>query len=249
MLNMPAWRTHRERHEHGRGESDAQDAAAIAQVVLRKSAELAPALESSVVRAFSLLESLRRQTVQDRTQAIQRLRALWTQLYPEREAQARDLTDSTTLRRLRRIELGDGLAEKVATRSLRALARQIEQLGRRINELDRELEALLAQHGNPVADLPGGGPRVAAALIAHTGDAGRFRSADAFARYCGAAPIPAGSGKTAGRHRLNRGGNRRLNAALHRIALVQMRIDPRARAYIERKRAEGKTAPAKRVAR
>lgn len=72
------------------------------------------------------------------------------------------------------------------------------------------------------------------------GDIGRFRSSDAFAAFAGVAPIPASSGQTQ-RMRLNRGGNRQLNRALHTIALAQAIHHAPARAYIERKRAEGKT--------
>src|SRR6266511_3689594 len=100
---------------------------------------------------------------------------------------------------------------------------------------------LLTEHGNPVGDLHGAGTQIAAALIAHAGDVRRFRDAAAFARFCGAAPIPCGSGQTAGRHRLHRGGNRQLNAALYRIAIVQARHHPPARTYLARKIAEGKT--------
>jgi transposase len=78
-------------------------------------------------------------------------------------------------------------------------------------------------------------------VIAHAGDVRRFRDAAAFARFCGAAPIPCGSGQTTGRHRLHRGGNRQLNAALSRIAIVQARHHPPARSYLARKIAEGKT--------
>ncbi|MFL5799055.1 MAG: transposase [Actinomycetota bacterium] len=68
----------------------------------------------------------------------------------------------------------------------------------------------------------------------------RFRSMGGFAMACGAAPIPVSSGQT-NRHRLNRGGNRQLNRALHTIALVQARVDSRARTFVDRKQAEGKT--------
>ena len=66
-------------------------------------------------------------------------------------------------------------------------------------------------------------------------------SSSAFARFCGAAPIPRGSGQTAGRHRLHRGGNRQLNAALYRIAIVQQRHHPQAKTFLARKINEGKT--------
>jgi transposase len=241
VLNVPAWRTHRERRRHGPGKTDPGGATAVAQVVLRKRAELGPALEPELVRALALLELQRRRLVRDRTQAVQRLRADWNQVDPVGEARVVNLTRQRELRRLRRIGFGDGLVEQVAARCIRDLARDIEDLNKRIASLDAEIAQLLAEHGNPIADLHGAGTQIAAAVIAHAGDVRRFRDAAAFARFCGAAPIPCGSGQTAGRHRLHRGGNRQLNAALYRIAIVQARHHPPARAYLARKIAEGKT--------
>jgi len=145
------------------------------------------------------------------------------------------------LRRLKRISFGDGLVEKLAARCIRELARDIEDLNQRITALDREIAELLDQHDNPLADLLGAGTNLTATVIAQAGDVRRFRDAAAFARFCGAAPIPCGSGQTAGRHRLHRGGNRQLNAALYRIAIVQQRHHPAAKAFLTRKTAEGKT--------
>ena len=129
----------------------------------------------------------------------------------------------------------------IAAGIVRELARDVDALNQRISELDAQIAALLEAHGNPVADLLGAGNQIAAALIAHAGDVRRFRDAAAFARFCGAAPIPCGSGQTSGRHRLHRGGNRQLNAALYRIAIVQQRHHPAAKAFLARKIAEGKT--------
>src|SRR4051812_8851525 len=241
VLNVPAWQTHRERRRHGPGKTDPGDAIAVAQVVLRKGAELGPALEPELVRALALLELQRRRLVRDRTQAIQRLRADWNQIDPVGEARVVNLTRQRELRRLKRISFGDGLVEQVATRCIRDLACDIEDLNQRIAKLDREIAELLAEHGNPLDDLHGAGTHIAAAVIAHVGDVRRFRNAAAFARFCGAAPIPPGSGQTAGRHRLHRGGNRQLNAALYRIAIVQAPHPPPARTYLARKIAEGKT--------
>ena len=213
----------------------------VAEVVLRRPHELASALEPELIRAFALLEGLRRQSVYDRTQAIQRLRAIWTQVDPEAEAKLGNCASARALRKLKRIELGEGLAARAAARCIRELAAEIEQLNCRVAHLDSELAALLDEYGNPIADLVGAGPAVAVALIAHSGDVRRFKSQAAYARFCGAAPIPCGSGKTADHHRFDRGGNRQLNAALHRIAIVQARVDPRAAAFLARKIAEGKT--------
>jgi transposase len=241
VLHVPAWRTHRERHRQGPGKTDPGDALAIADVVRRKHAELGPALEPELVRAISILELQRRRFVLDRTQAIQRLRSDWTQIDPVAEAKLINCARQSALRKLKRLQLGDGLAERVAAEAIRQLARDIEALNGRIAELEAEIAALLEQHGNPVDDLHGAGQQIAAALIAHAGDVRRFKDAAAFARYCGAAPIPCGSGQTAGRHRLHRGGNRQLNAALYRIAIVQQRHHPQAKAFLARKIREGKT--------
>jgi transposase len=122
-------------------------------------------------------------------------------------------------------------------------------LGRlaRVVELDGELRAaqrLIAKtldvSGTGLREHRGIGVLIAARLIAEVRDIRRFPTADAFARVNGTAPIPASSGQTH-HHRLNRGGNRRLNHALHMMALVHVRTDPRAKAYIAKHRAAGKS--------
>lgn len=242
VLHVPAWRTHRERHRQGPGKTDPGDALAIADVVRRKHGELSPAMEPELVRALALLELNRRRFVRDRTQAIERLRSDWTQLDPVAEADTVRCDGQRELRQLKRISFGDGFVEQLAARCIRELARDIEDLNRRIAALDSEIADLLAQHDNPLADLHGAATNLAATIIAQAGDVRRFRDAAAFTRFCGAAPIPCGSGQTAGRHRLHRGGNRQLNAALYRIAIVQARHQPQARAYLARRTSEGKTA-------
>jgi transposase len=240
-LQVPAWRTHRERHRQGPGKTDPGDAISIAQVVLRKRRELGPAMEPELVRVLGMLELQRRRLVRNRTQAIQRLRADWTQLDPVAEAGVIRCDRRRELAKLKRLRLGESLAERTAARCIRELARDIEDLNKRIKALDAEIAELLEEHGNPLADLQGAGTNLAATIIAQAGDVRRFRDAGAFARFCGTAPIPCGSGQTAGRHRLHRGGNRQLNSALYRIAIVQARHHPDARAYLARKASEGKT--------
>src|SRR4051812_24291332 len=211
VLHVPAWRTHRERRRRGPGKTDPGDALAIADVVRRKHTELGPALEPELVRALGMLELQRRRFVHDRTQAIQRLRSDWTQLDPVGEARVVKLDRQRELRRLKRITFGDRLAATIAARCIRELACDIEDLNARITELDTEIARLLDEHGNPFADLHGAGTLLAATLIAQAGDVRRFKSQAAFARFCGAAPIPCGSGQTSGRHRLHR----ELHAALY----------------------------------
>jgi transposase len=241
VLQVPAWRTHRERHRRGPGKTDPGDALSVAHVVRTKREELGPAEEPELVRALGTLELQRRRFVRDRTQAIQRLRADWVQHDPVAESGVVRCDRQRELKKLKRLQLGESLAARTAARCIRELARDVEDLNARIKQLDREIAELLAEHGNPLADLHGAGSNLAATIIAQAGDVRRFRSASAFARFCGAAPIPCGSGQTAGRYRLHRGGNRQLNASLYRIAVVQQRHHPEARTFIARKIAEGKT--------
>lgn len=241
VLNVPAWRTKRDRGRHGPGKSDPGDAVAIARVVLYDREHLGPALEPELVRALAIVETLRRQTVARRSDAIQRLRALWTQFDPEAEAAVGNVLAARTLQRLRHLKLGSGVLGDTATSCLHLIVREIARLDAAVHELDKQLEELIALAGNPLADVCGAGLQVAATLIAQSGDVRRFRDSAAYARYGGVAPIPCGSGASAGRHRLHGGGNRQVNAALHRIAIVQAQWDPAAQAYLERKLAEGKT--------
>ena len=241
VVQVPGWRTHRERHRRGPGKSDAGDAISIAKVVLTDREHLSPAQEPELVRALGTLELQRRRFVRDRTQAIQRLRADWTQHDPVAEAGVLRCDRQQVLRRLKRIDLGDSLAQRTATRCIRELAADIDDLNHRIAALDSEIADLLAEHGQPLTEIQGVGSNLAAVIIGQAGDVRRFRNAAAFARFCGAAPIPCGSGQTADRHRLHRGGNRQLNAALYRIAIVQQRHHPQAKAFLARKLSEGKT--------
>jgi len=242
VVEVPARLTARQRRRLRRlGKSDPADALAIARVVLCDRERLGPALEPELVRALAIVETLRRQTVARRRDAIQRLRALWTQFDPEAEVAVGNVLAARTLRRLRRVQLGTGVLGKAATSSLHVIAGEIARLDGVVRDLDTQLAELVAQGGNPLEDVCGAGLQVAATLIAQSGDVRRFRDRAAYARYGGVAPIPCGSGASAGRHRLHRGGNRQVNAALHRMAIVQAQWDPAAQAYLERKLAEGKT--------
>jgi transposase len=117
---------------------------------------------------------------------------------------------------------------------------EIRRRTRRVVELGREIAALVCARAPGLLDVEGCGALTAARLIAETAGAARFASDAKFARLAGVAPIPASSGDRT-RHRLDRGGNRRLNCALHRIAVTQGRCHAPAREFLARKQAEGKT--------
>jgi transposase len=129
---------------------------------------------------------------------------------------------------------------RMTVRALRTTARRIQLLAAEAAELRVELERLVAAVAPWLLELPGVGPISAAQILVSWSHAGRLRSDAAFAALAGANPIPASSGQVV-RHRLNRGGDRQLNRALHTIVLARLRDDPATRAYAARRRGEGKS--------
>jgi transposase len=117
---------------------------------------------------------------------------------------------------------------------------RLRELTHTIKALDTEIAELVAQVAPQLLAQPGFGPLTAAKLVGEIAGAARFASDAKLARAAGLAPIPVSSGKTS-RHRLDRGGNRQINAAIHRIAVTRARCHPETRDYLDRKRAEDKT--------
>jgi transposase len=128
----------------------------------------------------------------------------------------------------------------VATRiALRSLARRILALNDEIADLDELIMPLVQELAPALVQATGIGVEIAGQLLVTAGDnPERLRSEAAFAMLCGAAPLPASSGKTQ-RHRLNRGGDRDANSALHLAIMVRMRADDRTKAYVARRTADG----------
>jgi len=126
-----------------------------------------------------------------------------------------------------------------APEELRAELR-VQLLATEAADLEVEIVKLVRAMASWLLELPGVGPFSAAQVLVSWSHAGRVRSEAAFAALAGASPIPASSGQVT-RHRLNRGGDRRLNRALHTVALVRLHDDPRTRAYAARRQAEGKS--------
>jgi len=135
--------------------------------------------------------------------------------------------------------LGDTPLLKALTSTLRMLARRWLSLAKELHQLDAALEDLTKQAGRRLLMRFGVGPQTAATLLVTAGDnPDRLRSEAALAALCGVSPLEASSGKTT-RHRLNRGGDRAANNALWTISMVRMRSEPRTRAYVARRTAEG----------
>lgn len=228
--------TERERRRlRGAGKSDARDALAIARVTARE--ELPPVRLDTAARELKLLCDYRWQLLCERTRAANRLHVDLVFLYPGYERRAPTLTSAPRLEQAERLLAGDAsVPADVARRRLE----RIRALDTEVREIGRQIRAKVRATGTGLVELVGVSDLIAARIIGEVGDIERIATKDRFARLNGTAPIPASSGQTH-RHRLNKGGNRRLNHALHMMALTQARMDPRARAYVERRRAEGRT--------
>ncbi len=137
-------------------------------------------------------------------------------------------------RRLARAE------QSILVRIARDELRRLRELTHTINSLEHEIADLVTQIAPQLLAEPGVGPLTAAKLVGEIAGAQRFSSDAKLARAAGLAPIPVSSGNS-DRRRLDRGGNRQINAAIHRIAITRARCHPETRAYLQRKRTEGKT--------
>jgi len=220
-----------------RGKSDAIDALAVARAALREP-DLAVAQLAGIELEIRLLCDHRDDLVAERTRIQNRLRWHLHDLDPELELPVGALDRRVWLDRIsRRLGRRD---QTVQARIARELVRRCRELTRRIRELERQLAALVDAHAPALLSHVGCGPLTAAKLLAEVAGIDRFSSEAKLAKHAGSAPLDASSGRQQ-RHRLNRHGNRQLNCALHRIAITQARCHPPARAYLARKRAEGKS--------
>jgi transposase len=221
-----------------RGKSDPIDALAIARAALREPDLSRPRPGEQVLRDLKLLVDHRDDLVDGRRRMQQRLRWHLHALDPTYVVPLRKLSRPSQLERV-----GRWLArqpQEMQVRLARELVASCRSLNRTIAELDQELEMRAAELAPALLELPGCAGVTAAKLLAEIGPIDRFKNDAQLARHSGVAPLEASSGRVQ-RHRLDRGGNRQLNAALYRIAITQSRYHPEARAYLERKRAEGKS--------
>lgn len=218
------------------GKSDPLDALAIARAALRET-DLPTATLDGPERDIRLLLDHRDDLVAERTRVQNRLRWHLHELAPETPPRLRSLHQRQVLRQLEQ-QLAD--LPGIVARLARELVGAIRTLTTTIQHLTAEIEHLVRPLAPTLLALRGCGPLTAAKLLGETADIRRFRSRAAFARHNGTAPVPVWSGNSR-RVRLNRGGNRQLNAALHRIAITQLCHDGPGRHYVERRMAAGHT--------
>lgn len=229
---------------HRAGKSDPIDAEMAARAVLAQVATGTPKTGTGQVEMIRILKLAKDSAVKASTQAINQIKALLiTAPAPLRE-QLSGLTTSKLLDRCAALRPGDVTTPTAAVKhTLRLLARRTHTLRQEANTLTQHIHHLLNTTAPRLLTVFGAGPDTAATLLTTAGDnPHRLHTEAAFAALCGTNPIPASSGKTT-RHRLNRGGNRHANAALHRIIIVRLRWHQTTRNYMTRRLTEGKTKP------
>ena len=222
-----------------RGKSDPIDALAVARGFLREP-DLPIASHDEVSRELKLLVDRREVLVAQRTATINRL--LWRvhELDPERAPKPRSL-DLAKHRRILGdwLDTVDGLVAELARDELADITRLTEV----INTLAKRIGARVRQVAPMLLGMPGCAELTAAKLVGEAAGVTRFKSEAAFARHAGVAPVLVWSGNTAGRVRMTRSGNRQLNAALHRIAVTQIRLDGLGQTYYRHRLAAGDSSP------
>jgi transposase len=214
-----------------RGKSDPIDALAVARAVLREP-DLLVAAHDGVSRELTLLVDRREDLVGERTRMINRFRWHLHELDPHLDPSKASLDRAKTRAALaEQLNRFDGLVAELACDILA----DIDRITLIINGLERRISHRVEEQGEALIGLPGCAALTAAKIIGETAGVARFRSEACYARHAGVAPIPVWSGNTAGRVRMSRAGNRQLNAALHRIAVTQIRLDGEGRRYYRKR--------------
>jgi transposase len=219
-----------------RGKSDPIDAEAVALAALREP-DLPVARLDGPTRQLKLLSDHRHDLVVERTKLCARLRWHLHELDPELHVPSRGLRRFHVLDELATaLDRFDGTVARIA----RELVARCRELTTQINALERELEGLVKRLGPSLLAIPGVGTLGAATILGETAGASRFKSKHAFARFNGTAPVPVWSSNKV-RVRLNRGGNRTVNSALHMAAVTQTRGVGPGKTYVDKLISEGKT--------
>jgi transposase len=233
-------------HPHARqrlGKSDPIDAELAARAALSRTATVVPKQTSGIVEAIRQLAVARAGALKARTAALHQLDDL---VITAPEQLRSELRRGRTLKakaalclQLRPDYTRTHEPAQAAKLALRSLARRVRELEREIVELDRQLEQLVSAAAPRTVQLFGVGTQAATQLLVTAGqNIDRLRGEAAFAKICGAAPIQASSGRTT-RHRLDYGGDRQANRALHMIAICRLRHCDRTRAYAAKRAADG----------
>lgn len=229
-----------------RGKDDTIDAEQAAHAAFARVRTVTPRAHNGMVESLRALKIVRKTAIAGRRTALQMIQALIISAPEELRDQLRNMTRMQLIRILAawRPDLSDYRDPVTATKiALKSLARRYLELHDEIADLEVHMHALVDELAPDLLARTGIGYESATQLLITAGDnPDRLGSEGSFAMLCGTAPLPASSGKTT-RHRLNRGGDRAANSALHMIAVSRWRLDPDTKVYVSRKRAEGHSNP------
>lgn len=219
-----------------RGKSDPIDALAVARAALREP-DLPVASLDGPAREVKLLVDYRERLVRERTAAQNSLRWRLHELEPGYDPPASSLSRYCVLDEIEAlVERHDGMVAELGRRE----AARIRDITREANQLEKEITKRVTEIAPSLLELPGCAGLTAAKLVGEAADITRFKNRDAYAMFNGTAPIPVWTGNNT-RFRLNRGGNRQTNAAIHRIAVTQIRIHRPAQQLVDKHMSNGKT--------
>lgn len=229
-----------DRRRHGK--SDPTDARSAARAVLAGQETASPKTGDGTVESIRLLRVARRSAMKARTQAANQLYAVLDTAPEPLRARFRELSLPQKMRLAAGFHRGPvELPTGAAKLTLRTLARRWRDLGEEIAMLDAHLRRLVTRAAPGLLEMPSVGTQHASTLLAVVGDnPERLANERSFAALCGVSPLDASSGKQQ-RHRLNRGGDRDANSALHMIVVSRLRWDRPTQAYMARRLAEGRT--------
>ena len=231
------------RRARGRGKNDTNDALAIARAALSQSVHAVPRT-GETREALRILTITRNADVKHRTRLTNMFKALVLKLEDRTRERFRGASTSAQLATAATLRVPAAATLDTATRlrALTQLAAQINALTKKTTAAEKLLDQITRQHAAPLREQFGIGPISAAQILITFSHPGRFRSPAAFAAIAGSSPLEASSGRTT-RHRLNRTGDRQLNAALHRVILSRRRTggDPETHTYITTRTALGKS--------
>ena len=237
----PRWTAQQRRHGRRRDKTDALDARAVASLVWREAAALPRVQAEDETAVLDLLVTEREGAIAEATRLRNQLHHLLLQLDPEYGQGLRTLDSAKALAVLEQYPAPTTRPlDQVRAATVRRLAQRLRLALAQAEELAQEIRRRAKQSYAPLTRLCGVGLLAAGALAGILGPGRRVASDAQLAAYAGVAPLEASSAAHV-RHRLNRGGNRRLNAFVYRIAVTQVRLFPAAQDYVARRQREGKS--------
>lgn len=225
------------------GKSDTLDAENAARAVLAGFATATPKTADGSAEMIRMLKVAHDQAVEQRSAAIVTIKALLVHAPDELRRECAGRTQVTLARHLAALRPRTlGTPEDALRHTLRSLARRWQHLDTEAKELTAMIAVLVQASAPQLLESFGIGVDTAAEILLVAGDnPERIHSEAALAKLAGISPVPTGSGMTAGRHRINHGGHRQLNAAIYRTVIVRMRFHQPTIAYVVRRTTEGKT--------